>query len=33
MSSSVEREIGQLSEANNVFLMSLMEETYEFEDK
>ncbi|GAU28431.1 hypothetical protein TSUD_54830 [Trifolium subterraneum] len=33
MSSSIELGIGQLSEANNVILMSLMEETHELEDE
>lgn len=32
MSSSIELGINQFSEANNVILMSLMEETHEYED-
>ncbi|CAI8595327.1 unnamed protein product [Vicia faba] len=33
MSSSIEIGIDQFSEANNVILMSLMEETHEYEDE
>jgi len=33
MSSTVEIGIGQLSEANNVIIMSFMEETHAFEDE